>query len=73
MYFDRFDICAAYYWYAIGYSGDYASCEYANLIHRRLDAIPYKPSMSEEYGKLSENAQEIYDALVARREPASVA
>ncbi len=69
MYFDRFDICAAYYWYAIGYSGDLRSCEYANRIQRRLHRISYKPGTSVEYGRLEENAQAIYDELVARREP----
>ncbi len=61
--FDSFDICAAYYQYAVGYNGE----PYANEIGRRLDAIPYKPSRSEEYlCGLNENAREIYAALVER-------
>jgi hypothetical protein len=67
--FDQFDICLAYYHYAIGWGGDLRSCEYANSIARRLAAIKYRPSRSEEYFAAllaNENAREIYAAIIQR-------
>ena len=59
MYFDRFDICAAYYMYDILWN----STAYAAKLRR----IGYRPSCSEEFlENLSENAKEIYGALVRR-------
>lgn len=61
--FDRFDVCAAYHMYAVGYNGE----PYANEIGCRLSALKYKPSHSEEYlCGLSENARDIYAGLVQR-------
>lgn len=64
MHFDRFDICAAYNLYAIHYGWD----RYTHGIIARLVALQYEPGRTDQYyDSLSENAQEIYDALVARR------
>ena len=64
MYFDRFDICAAYNMYSILWGHD----AYTNGIQARLARIEYRPSHSEEYLEgLSENAREIFDRLERRR------
>lgn len=60
MYFDRFDICAACYKYAVLYNGSDKSAKLFN----RLAQIDYKPSSSEEYLELSENAEEIYSNMI---------
>ena len=67
MHFDRFDICAAYNMYSVLWGGD--GYHYPNYIQVRLSRIKYRPSHSEEYLEgLSENAREIYNALVLKRE-----
>lgn len=64
MYFDRFDICEAYYLFAAYYHGGQWSKEYR--IFGRLHKIGFRPSpvISEE--SLTENGREIYDNLIAR-------
>lgn len=64
MYFDKFDICEAYYCFAESYHGGQWSEEYK--IFGRLDAIGFRPSPMLCIEKLSENAREIFDALVER-------
>ena len=63
MYWDRFDICEAYYWYAVTHHTGQNSPEYA--IRGRLAALNFSPGLSTQHGKLSENAQAIYERLVA--------
>ena len=61
-YFDRFDICEAYYLYASLYHGGMMSKEYA--IFGRLSKIGFEPRQSLRYETLTENAKAIYDNLV---------
>jgi hypothetical protein len=64
MQFDRFDVCSAYYMYAVLYNGS----DYANALHVRLASLDYKPSHSEEHlCGLSANARAIFAALVKSR------
>jgi len=64
MWFDRFDICAAYYVFAMLYHGGQWSKEYE--IFGRLDRIGFKPSpLLSGPEDLSENGQDIYYQLVA--------
>lgn len=63
MRYDRFDICAAYYWYATQYHEGQGSETYK--IFGRLAALDYSPELSVQRGELSENAQEIFERLVA--------
>jgi len=66
-YFDRFDICSAYNLYATLWGGDGA--KYENAIQCRLSALDFRASRSEESPEgLSENAQDIYLALIAREQ-----
>ena len=59
--FDRQDICAAYYMYSILWGHD----DFTAGIGRRLRALRYRPSRSEEFlEKLSPNAKAIYGQLV---------
>ncbi len=63
MYFDRFDICEAYY---IAYSenhGGQSSREYARLSSM---ARYFMPRRSLSYDTLSDNARAIYDDLCER-------
>ena len=58
-HFDRFDTCAAYWMYDILWN----PTEYAP----RLRRLGYKPSYREEFlENLSDNAKEIYGALVKK-------
>ena len=65
MYFDRFDICEAYYVYATLYHAGQFSSEYE--IFGRLDRIGFdaRPSLSDRAG-LTENGQSIFDMLTER-------
>lgn len=67
MYFDRIDICEAYFVYAMLWHGGQFTKEYK--IFGRLNAIPFKPrqSLKDEDG-LSENGKTLYLSLVARKE-----
>ena len=69
MYFDRFDICDAYYLFFSNYHWGQGSIFYSRL-SRMLDY--YKPSPLLRYENLSENAQMIYDNLVDTKGEASV-
>jgi hypothetical protein len=63
--FDRFDICNAYYMYAVLYGWD----DYTDGIMCRLKKIGYEPSSSEEkLSGMSENARQILESLVEKRE-----
>jgi hypothetical protein len=62
MYFDRFDICEAWYlWLAHNHGGQW-SPEYERL--SKLGEW-FKPRPSLELETLSDNAREIYDAIGA--------
>jgi hypothetical protein len=62
MYFDRFDICEAYYVYAMNYhKGMYSK---AYKIFGRLNDIDFKPSLSLTEDTLTENGKEIYQNLI---------
>lgn len=68
MYWNRFDICAAYYVYAMYWHDGQWSDEYA--IFGRLDRIRYEPCRHIADGKLlkgeDDNARDIYAALVRK-------
>lgn len=64
LYFDRFDVCAAYYMFASLYHGGMGSKEYA--IFTRLHNVHYKPAPSLSVESLSENARAIFDGLIER-------
>jgi hypothetical protein len=66
-YFDRFDVCAAHYWYAILYSGGQGCPLYARL--SRILSF-YRPDRGTEYGELTANAREIFVELVTENQPA---
>lgn len=67
-YFNRFDICEAYYKYAVHYHTGQFSWQYKIL--GRLQKIGFKPgySVSELDSLGSENANEIYDNLVSNNQ-----
>lgn len=65
MYFDRFDICEAYYMFASLYHGGQWSEEYR--IFGRLHKIKFRERPSISVETLTENGREIFDALVARK------
>jgi len=65
MYFDRFDICAAYYWFASDYHSGQNSQFYK--FFARLNKLRYRPSLMEtSIDECSENAQEIYNKLIVK-------
>lgn len=62
--FDRFDICEAWYVFAMEWHSGQWSDEYA--IFGRLEALRFKPSpLLNNADDLDENARTIYDELVA--------
>ena len=63
MYFDRFDICEAYFLALCDCHGGQWSREYARLCKMRTYFTP-SPMLSVDH--LSENAREIYDNACAR-------
>ena len=63
MYFDRWDICEAYYCYAVEYMNGQNSAEMRML--SKLHGMGYKPSTTG-YHRLSSNGRDIYDSLVRR-------
>ena len=65
IYFDRFDICEAYWLYASHYHSGQWSELYAVL--GRLDILKFRPSPMLSYDSLTENGQAIYDDLVNRK------
>lgn len=64
MYFDRFDILEAHYWYCADYHSGQWSGEYARLC--RIQRMGFRPG-ARANGPGSENAKAIYDALVDSR------
>ena len=64
MYWDRFDICEAYYCYAMQWHKGQWSKEYA--LHSVFDRIQFKisPAFRNETS-LTENGRAIYDSLVS--------
>lgn len=63
MYFDRWDICEAWYLALTHCHGGQWSREYARLC--RLERY-FKPGACFNVGSLSENARAIYEAACAR-------
>ena len=66
MYWDRFDICEAYYAFAADYHGGQCSPEYA--IFGRLHSMGFKAGVFVGYEYLTDNGKEIYDNLVLKLE-----
>ena len=63
MYFDRFDICEAYYVFTMLWHEGQWSEEYA--IFGRLKKLKFRPSpMLSDENDLTENGREIYGKLV---------
>ena len=66
-YFNRFDVCEAYYCFACLYHAGQWSEEYK--IFGRLKALRFDPGLIQAGGNpsaLYENAREIFDGLVDR-------
>ena len=61
MYFDRFDIVEAHYWFCADYHEGQWSDKYARLC--RIGDYYTPGPLHKGYGSLSENAREIYDNL----------
>lgn len=62
--FDRWDICNAYFMYAMLWGHD----SYTRGIERRLDEIGYRPRGNDEYlERMTPNAKAIFGALERRR------
>jgi hypothetical protein len=70
--FDRFDICSAYYLFGMEYHSGQWSREYA-YIGRALNCGFGPGPMFRDRNSLSENGQEIYDALVEKHLARSLA
>ena len=66
MYFDRFDICSAYYLFGSLCNSGQGSKEYAYL--SRAEKCGFKPGSNFRIESLSENGREIYDGLVQKEE-----
>lgn len=64
MYFDRFDICEAYYVFASLHHGGQWSKTYR--IFGRLESIGFRPRRSISKDSLTDNGQEILAGLVER-------
>jgi len=64
MYFDRFDICEAYYLYACEWHKGQWSAEYR--IFGRLNNMGFKPSPVLSKKSLSENGRSILANLIRR-------
>lgn len=63
MYWDRFDICEAYYLYCADYHSGQWSKEYAALFH--LWRIGFRSGVNLRLSNLTDNGRAIYNALVA--------
>jgi len=68
MWFDRFDICEAYYLAFCDCHGGKSSREYARL--SRMSRY-FRPSPMLTVDRLSENGREIYDAVCAKLLPST--
>lgn len=64
LYFDRFDVCEAYYMFATEWHGGQNTKEYA--IFGRLHKLQFRPRPLIDVETLNENAQLIYNGLVRR-------
>jgi len=63
MLWNRFDICAAFYLYAVAYHRGQSSPEYR--IFSRLSRIGYKPGLSVSQGHFeNDNQRTLYRSLV---------
>jgi len=62
MYFNRFDICEAYYCFASDWHGGQWSKEY--MIFSRLHHMGFKARQSLSFETLTDNAKQIYLNLV---------
>jgi hypothetical protein len=67
MYFDKFDICSAYYLFGSHYHGGQFTKEYAYM-SRAINA-GFKPGFFFDYESLTENGKEIYSKLMEELEP----
>lgn len=66
-YFNRFDICAAYYCFAAQYHEGQWSQTYKIL--GRLHKLKFKPGLrGDNPDRLEENAREIFEGLVKKHE-----
>ena len=65
MHFNKLDICDAYHLYASLYNNGQGSKEYK--IFGRLQKLEYRPRYNHTYANLSENAKDIYNNLVKKR------
>ncbi len=63
-YFDRFDICEAWYMYASLYHGGQWSKEYE--IFGRLDRMQFKPSPLLSVDSMTLNSKLIFENLIAK-------
>ena len=64
MYFDRFDVCEAYYLFACEWHGGAASPEYR--IFGRLHDLGFKPSPLLSKRSLTENGRAILAGLIRK-------
>lgn len=63
-YFDRFDVCEAFWHFAAEYHGGQGSGEYA--IFGRLHRIGYKPGPMADKRTMSENGRAILADMIRR-------
>lgn len=63
MYFDRFDICEAYYLFLSHYHNGQSSSEYLRLCNLQRY---FKPSPMLTHERLSDNGKQIYATLEAK-------
>lgn len=70
MYYDRFDICEAYYCFAYNfYKSSKELCEICCKFDGQLERLRFKPRLSLESGEpkyLTENSKVIYLGLVQK-------
>ena len=64
MYFDKFDICSAYYLFGMNYHSGQGSKAYAYM--SRAKACGFKPGPLFCYHSLSDNGKEIYTNLLSK-------
>lgn len=62
MYFNRYDVCEAYYLYAVNHNRGQSSKEYA--LHSVFGRIGFSPKLSLDESNLTENGRAIYLNLV---------
>lgn len=64
MYFDRFDVCEAWYLFAAGWHAGAGSAEYQ--IFTRLHRVGFKPAPALSKSSLSENGRAILAGLIRK-------